>query len=54
MGLGYTKRNKIRFFDKNRYIGVLGQDAFHVFDLELMDFIYADKESGYNVNIVKQ
>lgn len=54
MGLGYTERYTIRFFDKNRYIGVVGREAFHVFDLELMDFIYADKESGYLVNIESQ
>ena len=51
MGLGYTGRYTNRFFDRNRYIGVVGREAFHVFDLEQMDFIYADKESGYKVNI---
>ena len=34
MGLGYTGRYTNRFFNKNRYIGVIGRRAFHVFDLE--------------------
>ena len=51
MGLGYTGRYTSRFFDKNRFIGVVGREAFHVFDLAQMDFIYADVESGYKVNI---
>ena len=51
MGLGYTGRYTSRFFDKNRYIGVVGREAFHVFDLLKMDFIYADPGSGYKVNI---
>lgn len=50
MGLGYSGRYT-QFFDKNRFIGVIGREAFHVFDLEAMDFIYADKQSGYKVNI---
>ena len=38
-------------FDKNRFIGIIGRHAFHVFDLEAMDFLYADPERGYMVNI---
>ena len=41
----------MRWFDKNRFIGVIGRMCFHVFDLESMDFIYADPERGYVVNI---
>ena len=51
MGLGYTGRYTSRFFDRNRYIGVVGREAFHVFDLARMDFIDADPASGYKVNI---
>ena len=51
MGFGYTGRYTSRFFDKNRFIGVVGREAFHVFDLDQMDFIYADNASGYKVNI---
>ena len=54
MGLGYTGRYTSKFFDKNRYIGVVGREAFHVFDLEQMDFLYADEDSGYKVNIQEQ
>ena len=52
MGLG-NQGNKytMRWFDKNRFIGVIGRMCFHVFDLESMDFIYADPERGYVVNI---
>ena len=53
MGLGYTGRYTSQFFDKNRFIGVVGREAFHVFDLAQMDFIYADESSGYKVNIEK-
>lgn len=51
MGLGYTGRYQSTFFNKNRFIGVVGREAFHVFDLLSMDFIYADSESGYKVNL---
>ena len=51
MGKGYTGRYTSTFFDRNRYIGVVGREAFHVFDLEQMDFLYADADSGYKVNI---
>ena len=37
----------IRWFDKNRFIGIMGRQAFHVFDLHLMDFIEADTKRGY-------
>lgn len=40
-------------FDKGRYVGVAGREAFHVFDLELMDFICADTSLGY-VNCLEQ
>ena len=53
MGLGYTGRYTSRFFNRNRFIGVVGREAFHVFDLAQMDFIYADEASGYKVNIDK-
>ena len=53
MGLGYTGRYTSRFFNKNRFIGVVGREAFHVFDLAQMDFIYADEASGYKVNLDK-
>ena len=51
MGLGYTVSYRNQFFNKNRFIGVVGREAFHVFDLLQMDFIYADEQSGYKVNI---
>ena len=41
----------MQWFNKNRFIGVMGREAFHVFDLELMDFIYADTDRGYAVNL---
>ena len=53
MGLGYTGRYTSRFFNRNRFIGVVGREAFHVFDLAQMDFIYADEASGYKVNLDK-
>ena len=53
MGLGYTGRYHSKFFNQNRYIGVVGREAFHVFDLTTMKFIYADPDSGYKVNINK-
>ena len=34
-------------FDENRFIGIAGREAFHVFDLEKMDFVLADKANGY-------
>ena len=37
----------LKSFDKNRFVGVAGREAFHVFDLEKMDFVCADKQSGY-------
>ena len=40
-----------KFFDKNRYIGMAGREALHVFDLEKMEFILADKTQGY-INLV--
>ena len=54
MGLGYTGRYQFKFFNQNRFIGVVGREAFHVFDLAAMKFIYADPESGYKVNIKKE
>ena len=54
MGLGYTGRYQSRFFNRNRFIGVIGREAFHVFDLEQMDFILADKANGYLVNIDRE
>ena len=51
MGYGYQGKYTMRWFNKNRFIAVLGREAFHVFDLEAMDFIYADDERGYAVNI---
>ena len=54
MGRGYTGRYTSKFFDRNRYIGVVGREAFHVFDLEQMDFLYADTDSGYEVNIEEE
>ena len=50
-GLGYRGRYTKKSFNKNRFIGVVGREAFHVFDLEKMDFISADPEGGYRVNI---
>ena len=38
-------------FDRYRFIGVAGREAFHCFDLAQMDFIYADEANGYKVNI---
>ena len=35
------------YFDKTRFIGVAGREAFHVFDLEVMNFTYADHRIGY-------
>ena len=37
----------MRWFDKNRFIGVIGRVAFHVFDLEAIDFITADEKYGF-------
>ena len=54
MGLGYTGRYQSKFFNKNRYIAVIGREAFHVFDLNRMEFIYADLDSGYKNNIDKE
>ena len=54
MGLGYTGRYQNKFFNKNRFIGVVGREAFHVFDLVQMDFITADVESGYKVNLERE
>ena len=34
-------------FDKNRFIGVVGNNALHVFDVEQMSFIFADQSLGY-------
>lgn len=51
MGLGYTGRYNLKFFNRNRFIGVMGREAFHVFDLSTMKFIQADPSSGYRVNI---
>ena len=51
MGLGYTGRYQSTFFNRNRFIGVIGRHAFHVFDLEEMDFLYADEDRGYVVNL---
>ena len=54
MGHGYQggKYSK-KWFNKNRYIGVMGREAFHIFDLELLDFIIADTTQGYKTNIDK-
>ena len=35
-------------FDKNRFIGVAGREAFHVFDLDKMDFVRSDAGQGYS------
>ena len=51
MGLGYQGKYTSRWFNKNRYIGVIGREAFHVFDLEQMDFVLADASKGYKTNI---
>ena len=51
MGFGYQGKYTMKWFNKNRFIGVVGREAFHVFDLEMMDFIVADPERGYVVNI---
>lgn len=42
LGFGYLGKYTGRWFNKNRYIGVIGREAFHVFDLDSMDFICAD------------
>ena len=34
-------------FDKNRFIGVAGRYAFHVFDLDKMSFVLSDGRQGY-------
>ena len=34
-------------FDKNRFIGVAGRYAFHVFDLDKMRFVLSDGRQGY-------
>lgn len=48
LGLGNQgNRYTMRWFDKNRFIGVIGRVAFHVFDLESMDFITADDQQGF-------
>ena len=45
MGLGYAgKYSTDMFFNRNRFIGIMGREAFHIFDLEQMDFVYADVE----------
>ena len=51
IGLGYHGKYTNRWFNKNRFIGVIGREAFHVFDLEQMDFVCADKTKGYKCNI---
>ena len=42
-----NRLTSLKSFDKNRFIGVAGREAFHVFDLEKIDFVSADKGSGY-------
>ena len=52
MGLDNQGDNYLmKWFNKNRFIGVIGREAFHIFDLETMDFICADTNLGYVVNI---
>ena len=52
MDMGYEGSKYMhKWFNKNRFIGVMGREAFHVFDLEQMDFIYADCDQGYKTNI---
>ena len=49
-GLGLSNqgnRYTMQWFDKNRFIGVIGKVAFHVFDLEVMDFVAADETQGF-------
>ena len=41
--MGITAEN----FSKHRFIGAIGASAFHVFDLELMQFICHDTERRY-------
>eukprot|EP00354_Favella_ehrenbergii_P008853 CAMPEP_0170457592 /NCGR_PEP_ID=MMETSP0123-20130129/4839_1 /TAXON_ID=182087 /ORGANISM="Favella ehrenbergii, Strain Fehren 1" /LENGTH=217 /DNA_ID=CAMNT_0010721449 /DNA_START=869 /DNA_END=1521 /DNA_ORIENTATION=+ len=51
-GLGYQgNKYTMKWFDKNRFIGAIGRMAFHIFDLEAMDFVYADLDRGYSVNL---
>ena len=38
-------------FDRNRFVGVAGREAFHVFDLKKMNFVIGDKRNGY-VNLL--
>ena len=38
-------------FDKNRFIGIAGREALHVFDTEKMDFVCADTRFGYRTLI---
>ena len=35
------------YFDRNRFIGIAGREAFHVFDLKKFDFVSAHEPSGY-------
>ena len=48
LGCGYEGSKYMqKWFNKNRYIGVMGREAFHVFDLEKMDFVLATTKKGY-------
>ena len=40
LGLDGAERGST--FDKSRFIGIPGREAFHVFDLKKMDFVLAD------------
>ena len=51
MGLGYDCTDTGCHFSRDRFIGVVGREALHVFDLAQMDFVYADEASGYKVNL---
>ena len=43
----YNSVVKQGFFEKNRYIGVVGRQALHIFDLNLMKFVFSDVLLGY-------
>ena len=46
----YLHKRKVNFVEKNRYIGIVGREAFHVFDTELMQFSTEEVDDLYSTN----
>ena len=44
---GVTDAHKYPF-ERCRWVGVVGREAYHVFDLKKMEFVYAERELGYS------